>query len=85
MTLKPCPFCGETARRQPEHRPHTPGLMLAMGPFIGCVTCTTCGAEGPASTALHPTEAEAIELWNRRHVLAPITEASFTLDTTSDA
>ena len=49
--LKPCPFCGGTAK-----------VSLFLGNY--CVTCTEC--MGAISPARKQTKEEAIKAWNRR-------------------
>jgi len=57
--MEPCPFCGCTALRFWNGNVGQQGEEPSW-----CVTCNYCTADGPPAA----TQADAIAVWNERHV-----------------
>lgn len=57
--LAPCPFCGNSGKRDPRHT-----FAQTLGTVA--VRCGQCGAEGPFERAGLDCEARALAAWNRR-------------------
>lgn len=82
MTPGPCPFCGGesavgTVRYNPpldpEHTCWADGTAISIAYSVNCVSC---GATNRSTVAGgYPTEAEAIEKWNRRFLVPEMVAA----------
>lgn len=73
-TLLPCPFCGGTAGlfRHGNHGPYVGWLQNQTDNWVACEESPGETSGCGVSVGMFPTEAEAVEAWNRRAPTQPL-------------